>query len=261
MTSASAAATRSSGIRARVGDMSRFARQQLVKTRRNPDRIRQLANPARLKVVLDAARQPATWVDDADRGLQSRAYADYRKYVAHQRWKPHGAIDRDHDTRFRTALADRLRSDVGVSPGLSVLCLGARWGTEVRAFHDAGCFAVGLDLKPGAGTDIVLQGDFHALPFPDHSVDLVYTNSLDHAAQIDRVIDEIRRVVKKDGRVLIEAVHGTDEGHPPGVYECFYWKTTDDLVRYLAGAGLQLRQRTEFDQPWAGTLLVTTPAS
>ena len=70
----------------------------------------------------------------------------------------------------------------------SVLCLGARQGTEVKAFLDLGCFAVRIDLEPGAENQFVVQGDFHDLKFPTESVDIVFTNSLDHAFDPKKMI-------------------------------------------------------------------------
>ena len=47
-----------------------------------------------------------------------------------------------------------------------MLCLGARLGTEVRALHNLGYFAIGIDLNPGVDNPYVLMGDFHKLVFP-----------------------------------------------------------------------------------------------
>ena len=47
----------------------------------------------------------------------------------------------------------------------TVLCLAARIGTEVKAFLDLGCFAIGIDLNPGTDNRYVVHGDFHDLQF------------------------------------------------------------------------------------------------
>lgn len=58
-------------------------------------------------------------------------------------------IDIDnYDKTYRKHLRDRLQSHINVK-GTSVLCLAARVGTEVKAFLDLGCFAMGIDLNPG----------------------------------------------------------------------------------------------------------------
>jgi SAM-dependent methyltransferase len=77
--------------------------------------------------------------------------------------------------------------------------LGARFGTEVKAFHDLGSFAVGIDVRTGERNKFVLQGDFHDIQFPAATVDIVFTNSLDHAFDFEKVIQEIRRVLKPSG--------------------------------------------------------------
>jgi hypothetical protein len=47
-------------------------------------------------------------------------------------------------------------------------------------------------------------------------------------------------------------VRGTDEGHPPGMWECFYWSTTEDLIELLGSHGFELVRRTPFTAPWNG---------
>src|SRR5664280_1039590 len=249
----------------RSGESAASARSrvidQLVKTCRRPGRIWRLGDPGLGKVILDTVRQPGTWSQEVRLGLRVRRYGNYGTYLRHQMAKPHSSIDPDHDERFRAALATRLRGEPRVTAGLSVLCLGARWGTEVKAFHDLGCCAVGVDIKPGAGTAIVLQGDFHNLAFPAKSVDIVYTNSLDHAADIERLLAEILRVVKPDGSVHVEAALGRAQGHPPGTYESFYWESIDAVVNLLVVKGLRRVRRSAFDQPWAGEHLVLAPGA
>src|SRR5581483_2782763 len=107
---------------------------------------------------------------------------------------------------------------------------GARLGTEVKAFLDLGCFAVGVDLNPGSGNRYVLHGDFHDLPFPQESVDLVFTNSLDHAFSVDRMIAEMRRVLKPGGLLVLELSCGSSGGKSAGHYESFWWDCVDDVV-------------------------------
>merc|ERR1712157_41357 len=58
--------------------------------------------------------------------------------------------------------------------GRSVLCIGARAGGEVRAFRSMGAFAVGIDLYPASGTNLVLPGNAHSLQFADSCVDVIY---------------------------------------------------------------------------------------
>ncbi|MBM3458075.1 MAG: class I SAM-dependent methyltransferase, partial [Armatimonadetes bacterium] len=150
-------------------------------------------------------RQP--WGQSTLSGIEQRRYGTYEEYVEQQRAKlltlrPDWLAG--YDTRYHQALRARLGEHGLVGPGSSVLCLAARIGTEVKAFLDLGCFAVGIDLNPGAENRYVVTGDFHALQFPDQCVDAVFTNSLDHAFDLPRLLGEIRRVLRPEGLVVLE---------------------------------------------------------
>lgn len=194
------------------------------------------------------------WKETSD-GLQVRRYRSYSDYVKHQGSKLKWKDLSEYEVRFRTALRQRLEHVGATHPGMSVLCLAARIGTEVRAFHDLGCFAVGIDLNPGKGNRLVVTGDFHELQFPDSSVDLIYTNSLDHALDLGRVIQEVVRVAKPHGELIVEATRGRNEGQEFGRYESFSWSSIQELVRVLEGSGFALRGTLEFDYPWPGEML------
>ena len=118
-----------------------------------------------------------------------------------------------------------------------MLCLAARRGAEVQAFHDAGAFAVGVDLESGRNNRWVLPGDFHHLVFPDRSADAVYCNSLDHALELPRLLAEIHRVLKPGGLLLVDAQHGTDEAGAFDDWAATAWRTVDDLLAVISDAG------------------------
>jgi ubiquinone/menaquinone biosynthesis C-methylase UbiE len=69
----------------------------------------------------------------------------------------------------------------------------------VRAFRALGAMALGIDLNPGPSNPIVLEGDFHRLPFADAVFDLVYTNVLGHAFDLHALGREVCRVLKPAG--------------------------------------------------------------
>jgi len=175
-----------------------------------------------------------------DERLARRHYDSYEDYVRHQsaklervrhRLKETEAEDfREFQRRF--SLCDPLK------PSRSVLCLGARLGTEVKALHSLGYFAVGVDLNPGPENPYVLPGDFHALVFADASVDAVYTNAFDHAFEPERVLAEVVRVLRPGGVFVMDQLAGFQEGFIPGEYESFHWKdrdTLNELVRRHTG--------------------------
>ncbi|SCG78690.1 class I SAM-dependent methyltransferase [Micromonospora humi] len=190
---------------------------------------------------------------DDERPITSRSYRSYDAYVAHQRSKLALLDLSEYDRTFRVALADRLAEESW--SGLSVLCLAARLGTEVKAFHDVGAFAVGIDLNPGDENPWVLPGDFHRLVFPDRCVDAAYCNALDHALDLDRTVDEIRRVLKPGGRLVVEAQQGTADV-AFDAWAATAWNRIDDLVKAVESRGLTLLRRRGITEPWAGEQLV-----
>ena len=136
------------------------------------------------------------------------------------------------------------------------MCLAARIGTEVRAFLSYNCFAVGIDLNPGKDNKFVLSGDFHNIQFPKHSVDVVFTNSLDHALYLHKVISEIERVLRPEGYIILEIVRGADEGGAAGYYEASSWRKIDDCVAPFTQAGFSILERNDFEYPWRGEQII-----
>jgi SAM-dependent methyltransferase len=191
--------------------------------------------------------------------LQKRSYVSYEAYLEHQKAKLETHDFGHYDAEFRAALRERLAALEIDWPGKSVLCLAARIGTEVKAFLDLGTFAIGIDLNPGEKNRYVVHGDFHDLQFAPESVDVVYTNSLDHAFDIDRIAKEALKVLKPDGLLVVEAVQGRDQGVNPGFFESFFWKNIDELVRVFEKAGFTVARRTQIAHPWPGEQICFQP--
>jgi SAM-dependent methyltransferase len=191
------------------------------------------------------------WNPEGD-ALQKRSYGSYEAYLEHQKAKLETHDFGQYDAEFRDALRERLAALDAGWQGKSVLCLAARIGTEVKAFLDLGAFAIGIDLNPGEENRYVLHGDFHDLQFAPGSVDVVYTNSLDHAFDIDRIAKEVLKVLKPDGLLVVEAVQGREQGVNPGFFESFFWKNIDELVRVFERAGFAASRRTPITHPWPG---------
>jgi|GEM_PF-778360 len=193
--------------------------------------------------------------ESGDKEFSRRSYNSYGEYLEHQRSKLNIIDLKTYDEKFRAALGKRL-AECGVPlHGKTALCLAARIGSEVKAFIDNGCFAIGIDLNPGENNHYVVHGDFHALQYAPESVDFVFTNSLDHAFDISRIAKEVRKVLKADGRLIIEAIDGEAEGEQPGFFESFSWSTTDDLVKLFEREGFKLVKREPFEYPWKGRQL------
>ncbi len=166
-----------------------------------------------------------------DERLARRHYDSYEDYVRHQSAKLEQIFHRLKETEREDFEEFRRRFSLcgALADSRSVLCLGARMGTEVKALHALGYFAVGIDLNPGPDNPYVLPGDFHALVFPDHSVDAVYTNAFDHAFEPERILAEVVRVLRPGGLFIMDQLAGFQEGFIPGEYESFHWKDREAL--------------------------------
>jgi 2-polyprenyl-3-methyl-5-hydroxy-6-metoxy-1,4-benzoquinol methylase len=107
---------------------------------------------------------------------------------------------------------DRLRPQ----PGDRVLDVGCGFGNIQPALCAAGAQVIGFDFSPGMAREArqralrdslnvqVAQANAEQIPFADRSVDhALASHMLYHVPNIKRALEEIRRVVKVGGRVLI----------------------------------------------------------
>lgn len=81
----------------------------------------------------------------------------------------------------------------------------------VKKALDVGCGprklpgATGMDISNIPGVDVVHNADKTPWPFEDNSFDLVLFNqSLEHLDDVARVLEEARRVLKLEGRLVIQ---------------------------------------------------------
>jgi SAM-dependent methyltransferase len=195
-------------------------------------------------------RDKGVWLEISNKpGLSKREYSSYDEYLTHQRGKLDqlgDAVMSEYDVNYRKQLRERLEMSNLDWRGKTVLCLAARIGTEVKAFCDVGCHAIGVDLNPGKGNPLVIAADFHFLPFRSEAMDAAFTNSLDHAFDVERLVRETRRVLKPRGWFVMEAATGSREGRDPGKWESFWWSRIDDLVKLMEGFGFRLVKRSAF---------------
>lgn len=201
-------------------------------------RLRRYRDPsaeAELHEVRHRHNAASGWGEARADGLRTRDYASYDEYVTHQRQKL------DEMLRRKTALTEngvvasyrrkffrRFRHLPSLLPRSAViLCLGARLGTEVEVLRDLGFDnAKGIDLNPGPENVWVEPGDFMHLAAGDASVDLVYSNCIDHAFDLDAFFAEHARVLKPDGYALYDfAVRNDDTS---AAFESVVW--SDDAV-------------------------------
>lgn len=186
----------------------------------------------------------APWVPTKE-GRQ-RMYFDDDTYCRHQaskfRWHRRGLAQVYHKrlasytARFRTWAV----------PGQSVLCLGARDGMEVEAFRALGCFAWGIDLAHPSDSPYVTTGDMHCLDrhFPPACVEVVYTNSLDHAYELWRVAFQVKQLLKPGGVWWVDA---HTHGQAGGAYESQDWPSVTVLQDRIREHGWALAASESFE--------------
>ena len=189
----------------------------------------------------------AKWTKQGN--LNRKAYPSYDAYLKEQRSKLDNGIPflDEYDKVYRKQLRGRLEK-LELERGLSVLCLGARIGTEVKAFLDVGCFAVGIDLNPGKNNSLVVTGDFHKLPYADKSIDCLFTNSLDHVYRPQRFLAEATRVLRECGTFIIE-LEG-QKNRDADKWASLNWDSYEDLVNLFGKFGLTVKSKSTFDAGW-----------
>lgn len=174
--------------------------------------------------------------------IAHRTFQDYGEYVYKQGGKARGRrqhllahLDKNTESFARTFR----RAATYLTPG-AILCLGARTGAESIGAVQAGFSgSVGIDLHPVGPT--VLQGDWHDLQFPSGSFANVYSNSLDHCLSLDKLTDQVRRVLAPGGRFYVMATNRADATleawMSKGGNEALYWQTSDDLKDAIVSCG------------------------
>jgi SAM-dependent methyltransferase len=231
--------------------------KELMETMKRPQRIVSIGNKNKLHAYIGKIRLQLrlgeSWVHhESDQAFKKRLYHTYKDYVTHQKSKLELIDLSDYDIQYRQVLKERLKELEILQQGMTVLCLAARLGTEVKSFLDLGYFAIGIDLNPGENNRYVVHGDFHHIQYPSNSVNVVFTNSLDHVYDIEKVIDEIKRVLKPKGFLIVEAASGSGEGKSPDFYESFWWSKVDDLVSLFKKFQFMVIKRFSFSYPWNG---------
>lgn len=196
------------------------------------------------------------WAATGTGAFQHRRYPTYEAYEEHQKSKLR--LKRRHqaegDIKFAAALEQRLSGLKRKTAGNNVLCLAARTGGECVGFVKLGYFPIGIDLNPGQANRYVVNGDFHALQYADKSVDIVFTNSLDHAYDLDRIVKEVHRVLKDEATFITEIVDPTVR--QPGDFDAYWWSSIEDVVTKIEAMGFAAQTRQAFDYPWKGTQVV-----
>tara|TARA_R110000824_G_scaffold25978_4_gene89927 strand:- start:11161 stop:11955 length:795 start_codon:yes stop_codon:yes gene_type:complete len=141
--------------------------------------------------------------------MQKRKYHDYDEYLVHQAEK---SYSKDRKKRLTGGLSvvrtwifrerfSILKQKNAFREDSYGLCLGARYGEEVEALKTH-CDAIGIDLVEDLPN--VVSGDFHDIPFPEGHFDFVYTNSLDHGYDLEKIFIETARVLKDNSYFCVD---------------------------------------------------------
>lgn len=144
--------------------------------------------------------------------------------------------------RYRTEPAILEMADFGAWAGKDVLEGGCGIATDGARFARHGAHYHAVDLSPvavslarhrfeqeGLEGDI-RQGSLTELPFEDASMDLVYSNGvIHHIPETQRVVDELRRVLRPGGRAVVMVYHRSSLNH---------WLNIMTIRRALVGAML-----------------------
>jgi SAM-dependent methyltransferase len=196
--------------------------------------------------------------DPGDDGIVRREYDSYDEYVEHQRQKLQEILRIGRGftnasvAEARLRFYRRFRHLVRIVPrDATILCLGARQGTEVEVLRELGFRnAHGIDLNPGPDNKLVREGDFNRLAEADRSIDLVYSNSVDHAPDLDAFFAEHARVLKPAGFALYD-VHRDYVPGEEAAFEASLWLRREDvLVRALQHFERLRRLQAEPDWTW-----------
>lgn len=178
-------------------------------------------------------------------GFYKRSYGSKDDYLGHQSSKE----ITDHHMRAERMEGrwhiwrDEFVHVPELKPGTSILCLGAREGSEVEALREMGLFAVGLDLNYPPKCRFTHYGDFHNIPYPDACTDAVYINTLNHATDLKRVIGEIKRVLKPNtGTLVLHIRDGVDEGAKlDGLHHSVAWSHQEQVIDMFKQTGFEIK--------------------
>ena len=162
---------------------------------------------------------------------------------------------------------DRLRSRATaslVSPRLRVADVGTGTGILALELAELGLDVVGLDLSAGMletaqrkwnavksdspGSVEFREGDAHALPLEDGSVDATFAHMVLHSlAEPSRAIDEMARVVRPSGRVVIVDFLPHEHAWMEQELGLMWLGFTPELLRgWVEAAGLEMLRLQEY---------------
>lgn len=167
-----------------------------------------------------------------NKNLFEKKLFSYKFYLFHQKLKTFFRLQKlkdSYDTRLKR-FEDEFKNIeyLGVK---KILCIAARLGTEVHALRNLNYDAIGIDIFVTKNNKYVHYGEFEKIPYENKIFDAIYTNSVDHIYNIEKTVNEIDRVLKTGGYLLINLMKGIDEGfNMAGTFESLAWKKRSDIL-------------------------------
>jgi len=130
-----------------------------------------------------------------------------------------------------------------IKAGMNVLDIGCGTGAHLKLYQDEKCNVFGIDLsesmlevaKKKLGNDADLKlCDATKTPFEDNTFNLILSSTVLHEmsqqVRVD-VLTEAKRILKKDGRILLIDFHNG----PIRMFKGFYSKIIITIAEFAAG--------------------------
>ncbi len=150
--------------------------------------------------------------------------------------------------------------------GMAVLDVGCGTGTNLELYQKAGCKVSGIDQSPsmlqvaryrlGESADLYM-GDASNMPYPDKEFDLIIMSTVLHEmprAVRSAVINEAKRTIKEDGRILLIDFHPG----PIRPLKGWLYKSIITFIEFAAG-GEHFKNYRDFIANKGLPALISTP--
>ena len=141
-------------------------------------------------------------------------YSNYSDYLKHQKNKTTNPkkikiwLEDEWNIKYYGFSEIFKRNKKYVFKKKNALCLGSRTGQEVKALIDLGIDAKGIDLVPFP--PYTIEGDIHNIKKDENSVELIFTNIIDHSLYPEKFCSEMERICKPGGHIIIHIQKGID---------------------------------------------------
>jgi SAM-dependent methyltransferase len=196
-------------------------------------------------------------------GLTLRKYngkKSYQNYLMHQKFKfdfYKKSLDDNFDDQTNSFFDNFNKIAKKYKGKKYTLCLGARTGAEVNAFRKLNFFSIGIDINYPKNSPYVIFGDFHNLQFPNESFDIVYSNCIDHTYDLNKFVNEAKRVCKKDGLIIFDLQKGKQDGERDnfGNFEALGWINTDIIIKKICENGLSVVSKESISKSYFQVVL------